>query len=137
MTTERYRIVDDTHVYFVTYSIVEWLPVFVSEEACRIVTDSLNFCHDKKGLCTNAYVIMPTHMHVIFFDNTFDNERLQRALADFRKFTGRSRSDYCAGHMPRCFLETLRVSSTADRERRFWQPPHRPDRRSQVTQTKS
>ena len=28
---ERYRIRDDAHVYFVTFSIVEWLPVFVTE----------------------------------------------------------------------------------------------------------
>ena len=54
MTSERFRITGDAHVYFVTYSIVEWLTVFVSEEACRIVTDSLNFCHEKKQLCTNA-----------------------------------------------------------------------------------
>ena len=127
MTTERYRIVDDAHVYFVTYSIVQWLPVFVSDAPCRIITDSLKFCHEKKGLCTNAYVIMPTHMHAIFFDRTFDNERLQRSLADFRKFTGRSLSDYCAAHMPKCFLETLRESSTVDRERRFWQPSRHPE----------
>ena len=127
MTTERYQIVDDAHVYFVTYSIVEWLPVFVSDEPCRIITDSLNFCHEKKGLCTSAYVIMPTHMHAIFFDKSFDNERLQRSLADFRKFTGRSLSDYCAGHMPKCFIETLRANSTADRERRFWQPSRHPE----------
>jgi len=50
MTTERYRITDDAHIYFVTYSVVEWLPVFVSDVACRIVTDSLNFCHQNKHL---------------------------------------------------------------------------------------
>ena len=127
MTTERFRIVEDAHVYFVTYTIVEWLPVFVSEEACRIVTDSLNFCHERKGLCTNAYVIMPTHLHAVFFDRPFDNKRLQQSLADFRKFTGRQLSDFCAGHMPKCFLETLRASSTADRERRFWQPSRHPE----------
>lgn len=127
MTTERYRIGDDAHVYFVTYSIVEWLPVFVSEEPCRIVTESLKFCREKKGLCTNAFVIMPTHMHAIFFDEKFDNERLQQSLTDFRKFTGRSLSDYCVGHLPKCFLETLRASSTADRERRFWQPSRHPE----------
>jgi len=127
MTTERYRITDDAHVYFVTYSIVEWLPVFVSEEACRIVTDSLNFCREKKHLCTNAFVIMPTHMHAIVFDAEFSNERLQRSIADFRKFTGRSLSDYCGSHTPKCFVETLRTSSTADRERRFWQPSRHPE----------
>jgi REP element-mobilizing transposase RayT len=74
-----------------------------------------------------AYCLMPTHMHAIFFDAKFDNERLQRSLADFRKFTGRSLSDYCACHLPKCFLETLRASSTADRERRFWQPSRHPE----------
>ena len=126
MTSERYRISDEAHVYFVTYSIVEWLPVFVSEKACRIVTDSLNFCQQKKHLCTNAFVIMPTHMHAIFFDAEFNNERLKRSLADFRKFTGRSLSDFCGGHMPTCFAETLKTSSTADRNRRFWQPSRHP-----------
>lgn len=127
MTTERYRIVDDAHVYFLTYSIVEWLPVFVSEKPCHIVIDSLNFCHDKKGLCINAFVIMPTHMHAIFFDREFNNERLQRTLTDLRKFTGRQLSDYCDHHMPKCFRETLRTSSTADRERRFSQPSRHPE----------
>ena len=127
MATERYRITDDAHVYFVTYSIVDWLPVFISEAACKIVTDSLKFCHQKKNLRINAFVIMPTHMHAIVFDADFNNEQLQQSLTDFRKFTGRSLSDFCAGHMPKCFHETLRASSTADRERRFWQPSRHPE----------
>jgi putative transposase len=127
MNTERYRIHDEAHVYFVTYAIVEWLPVFVTAEAFRINTDSLNFCHKTKQLCTNAFVVMPTHMHAIVFDAAFDNERLQQSLADFRKFTGRSLSDYCGSHMPKCFSETLRASAATDRERRFWQPTRHPE----------
>ena len=42
---ERYRIHPDAAVYFVTYSVVEWLPVFIREATCKIVTDSLTFCH--------------------------------------------------------------------------------------------
>jgi hypothetical protein len=38
---------------------------------------------------------MPTHMHLIVFDEHFDAERLVRTLADCRKFTGRQLSDYC------------------------------------------
>ena len=30
---ERYRIQPDVAVYFVTYSVIEWLPVFISESA--------------------------------------------------------------------------------------------------------
>lgn len=80
-----------------------------------------------KGETKARMTIYLGNIHAIFFHKTFDNERLQRSLADFRKFTGRSLSDYCAGHMPKCFLETLRVSSTADRERRLWQPSRHPE----------
>ena len=100
---ERYRIHADAAVYYLTYSVVEWLPVFVSQASCQIVTESLSFCHRDKQLRVNAYVIMPTHLHMIVFDADWDSERLRRTLADLRKFTGRHLSDYCAGHAPRCF----------------------------------
>src|SRR5205807_8591726 len=81
---ERYRIHAEAAVYYLTYSVVEWLPVFVSQASCKIVTDSLAFCHRAKHLRINAYVIMPTHMHLIVFDADLDSERLVRTLADFR-----------------------------------------------------
>lgn len=124
---ERYKIHQDGSVYFVTYSVVEWLPVFVSEKTCRIVTDSLTYCHQHKGLRINAWVIMPTHLHAIVFHESFGSEALRSVLADFRKFTGRSLSDFCSSHMPRCFSKTLSESAGEDRERRFWQPTRHPE----------
>jgi putative transposase len=123
---ENYGITSDASVYFLTYSVVEWLPVFVSEKACKIVTDSLCYCHTNKHLRINAFVIMPTHVHLIAFDASHDSERLVQTLTDFRKFTGRQLSDYCtSNHVPRCFGETLREQTTTDRTRRFWQPSRR------------
>jgi REP element-mobilizing transposase RayT len=124
---ERYRFHDDGAVFFVTFSVVEWLPVFVSEDTCKIITDSLNFCHRSKGLHTSAYVIMPTHVHGIFFDTNFDATRLEKTLVDFRKFTGRQLADYCQRHMPACFTDALRQSAGDDRERRFWQSTRHPE----------
>ena len=57
---ERYRIVADVGGYYVTFTVVDWLPVFINESACKIITDSLNFCVKQKALRVNAYVIMPT-----------------------------------------------------------------------------
>jgi len=74
---ERYRIVADVGLYYVTFTVTEWLPVFIEETACKIVTDSLNFCIQKKRLGVNAYVIMPTHVHAILFDAEFNSERLK------------------------------------------------------------
>lgn len=124
---ERYRFHSDGAVYFVTFSVVDWLPVFVSEAACKIASDSLNFCHHNKGLRTNAYVIMPTHLHGVFFHATFDAKLLETTLTDFRKFTGRQLCDFSEKHMPACFSDAFREAAGDDRERRFWQPTRHPE----------
>jgi len=100
---ERYRVVEGQGLYFLTFSIVQWLPVFTNQAPCRIVTESLNFCHLNKNLRINAFVIMPTHLHLVAFDEAFDGKHLQQTITDFRKFTGRRLADYCAEHSPACF----------------------------------
>ena len=124
---ERYRIYSDGGVYFVTFTVVDWLPVFVSETACRIIAESLNFCHQDKGLRVNAYVIMPTHLHAIVFRETHDPDRLKATLTDFRKFTGRRLVDYCIQVMPSCYHRVLVESAGSDRNHRFWQPTLHPE----------
>ncbi len=123
----RYQVVQEYALYFVTFSVVEWLPVFVVEEPCCIVTDSLNFCHRHKHLRINAYVIMPTHLHAILFDEDFDANRLRQTLADLRKYTGRQLTDYCVSYMPACFASTLRDAAGKDRQHRFWQAGTHPE----------
>src|SRR5437588_4074195 len=123
---ERYRFHADGALFYVTFTVVYWLPVFVAEAACKIVTESLNFCHERKGLRTNAYVIMPTHLHGIFFHESFDTKSLENVLTDFRKFTGRQLADYSKDHLPRCFTEVFQQRAGEDRERRFWQPTRHP-----------
>lgn len=123
---EPYRIVPDHAVYFVTFTVVEWLPVFVNDDTCQIMTQSLDFCHREKGLRTNAYVIMPTHMHAILFDETFDATRFARSMADLRKFTSRQLADYCSAHLP-IFDQVLRKKAGSDRERQFWQATRHPE----------
>ena len=123
---EKYRFHNDGAVFFVTFSIVDWLPVFVSGAACEIITNSLTFCHQQKGLRINAFVVMPSHFHAIVFHESFDGGRLESVVTDFRKFTGRQLCDFCARHLPVCFSKTLREKCGNDRERRFWQSSRHP-----------
>ena len=122
---EVFRIHDNAALYYFTFSVIHWLPVFVSEESCRIITDSLNFCHQKKGLRVNAYVIMPTHMHLVAFDADFDNQRLHQTVMDMRKFTDRNLADFCDQKMPRVFGQLMAGHKRSDRTRQFWQPSRR------------
>jgi REP element-mobilizing transposase RayT len=124
---ERYKIHAGVGVYFVTFTIVEWLPVFIEEATCEIITDSLNFCIENKGLRVNAYVLMLNHLHAITFDRDFDSERLKHTLDDFRKFTGRQLADYCDTHFSPAFGEAFRRHAREDRQRRVWQPTQHPE----------
>ncbi|MCZ7667098.1 MAG: hypothetical protein M5U34_07690 [Chloroflexi bacterium] len=92
---ETAKIQEGAALYYLTFTVVYWLPVFVSEEPCLIVTESLNFCHHQKSLRINAFVIMPTHVHLIVFDGAFDNERLRQTINAMRQYTGRQLSHYC------------------------------------------
>src|SRR5262245_35208940 len=123
---EHYRFHPDGAIFYVTFTVVEWLPVFVSEAACRIITDSFNFCPQNKGLRINAYVVMPTHLHAIVFHESFQAKPLEKVLTDFRKFTGRQAADFALQHMPRCFTAVLRDLAGMDRERVFWQLTRHP-----------
>jgi hypothetical protein len=123
---ERYRFHPDGSLFYVTFTVVDWLPLFISEFACRIVTESLTFCHHKKGLRVNAYVIMPTHLHAIVFHDSFQAKPLEATLTDFRKFTGRRLADYADHHCPQCFRDLFRAKAGEDRERRLWQATRHP-----------
>ena len=123
---ERYRIIENVGLYYVTFTVVEWLPVFLEETACKIITDSFNFCIRNKNLGVNAYVIMPTHLHAITFDVEWKSARLKHTLDDMRKFTGRQLLDFSARHLPGCFTDVFRQHAGTDRERRFWKSTQHP-----------
>ena len=123
---ETYQIHEGAFVYYLTFTIIEWLPVFIAEEPCLIVTDSLNYCHQHKSLRINAFVIMPTHLHLILFDADFDVGRLRRTLRDMRQYTGRKLTDYCEWHMPEVFRDVIHQPRRADRARQFWQQSRHP-----------
>jgi putative transposase len=124
---ERYRIHPDAALYYCTFTVVDWLPVFVSERSCRIITDSLRFCSEQKHLAIDSYVIMPTHLHLIVFDQTWDATRLEKTLTEFRKFTGRQLVEFCRQAMPPGFNAAFVAAAGDDREHRFWQPTRHPE----------
>ena len=116
---ERYRIVKDVALYYITFTVIEWLPVFIDETACKIVTDSLNYCIRNKCLGVNAYVIPPTHLHAILFDIKFNSDRLKHTLDDMRKFTGRQLVAHAALHLPKIYMVVFQENAGKDRQHDF------------------
>lgn len=85
---ERYRVFENGVVpHFITWSITDWLPIFVSEAYCNIITDSLEHCRRDKGLLVHSYVVMPTHVHAIL--SVLPGNDLSAVLRDSRKHTAK------------------------------------------------
>lgn len=123
---ETAKIQEGAALYYLTFTVVFWLPVFVSAEPCLIVTESLNYCHHHKSLRINAFVIMPTHVHLIVFDADFDNDRLRQTINAMRQYTGRQLGNYCHNKMPAVYGQVIGSPQRQDRANQFWQQSKHP-----------
>ena len=82
---DRYKITEKDGVYFITSTIVQWLPVFTNSGYFEIITDSLRFCIKNKALKLYAYVILDNHFHLVVSSPQFSD-----TIAALKKFTARN-----------------------------------------------
>mgnify|MGYP001397687830 FL=1 len=61
----RYKIVDLEGIYFLTSSIVAWIPALIGRDTLDMMVESFAFCRKNKGLKIYAYVIMENHFHMV------------------------------------------------------------------------
>jgi len=90
---------------FLTLTIVDWIDLFTRPVYSEIVIDSLQFCQNGKGLLLFAYVIMPSHIHLIA--RTDARTGLSPILRSFKSFTAKR------------FLSYIQDKSTSE-SRRTW-----------------
>jgi REP element-mobilizing transposase RayT len=86
MPRSRYRIFeDDVNVpYFLTCTVVGWLPIFTRPESVDIVLNSWRFLQKKNRLTLYGYVIMENHLHLIA-----SSPDLRKEIGDFKSFTAK------------------------------------------------
>jgi putative transposase len=80
----RYKISEVEPPHFLTCTIVNWLPVFTRIKYLEIVTSSLAFCRQQKGLRLHAYVILDNHLHLVA-----SSENLTQVMRDFKRHTAK------------------------------------------------
>ena len=80
----RYKINDADQIYFITCSIVEWIPVFTRKAYIDILIDSLTFCRVNKELKIFAYVILDNHLHLLI-----SGDNLSNTIKDLKRHTAR------------------------------------------------
>jgi putative transposase len=114
----RYRIHEPHRAYFVTVTVIEWLPIFTTGGCCDIIVHSLEHCRLKKGLKIHAWVIMDNHLHAILAAPD-----LAAVLRDFKSFTARQLLAQIAEEKREWLLNQLRFYRAPNRAAEFqvWQ----------------
>jgi putative transposase len=70
------RKANTDHAFFLTFTVVGWIDLFTRKECCDIIIESLRYCQENKDLEIYAFVIMPSHIHLVA-------RRKQGLMSDF------------------------------------------------------
>jgi putative transposase len=116
--------------YFVTCTVINWLPIFETESFCRIVVDSLNFLSEQKNTAVNAFVVMPSHLHAILWPAA--GVHLSDVLRDFKRHSSRQISSTARLLGERGYLSAFstarKLGRKADRSTfKVWQDGFHPE----------
>ncbi len=83
--SNKYKFRNPDGIYFISFSVVDWIDVFIRNVYKDILLDSIVHCQKNKGLVVHAYVIMTSHVHMIISRNS--NYNLEDIMRDMKKFT--------------------------------------------------
>lgn len=103
-----YSIVDPHATYFLTFTIVGWVDLFTRKECRDIIIQSLKYCQENKGLNLNAYVIMPSHIHLIVSAKE-GSKGLSYIIRDFKSHTFRELEKFIMHNKAESRKEWLKV----------------------------
>ena len=124
MTRTRYRIFEDEYPYFMTDTLVAWLPVFAYPDFVQIVLESWRFLQRQRGVQILGYVVLENHLHWIAVAND-----LSKHVGHFKSYTARSIIDRLNERGFLAMLEQLhyfKLRHKSDQRYQLWQEGSHP-----------
>ena len=103
MSRSRYRIFETEYPYFMTCTIVGWLPVFTRPEAVNIIYDSWKHLQRECHFELFGYVILENHLHL-----AARAPELSDVMKRFKSYTARCIIDLLTEHNAEMLLWQLR-----------------------------
>ena len=86
--SRNYKFHNPEGLYFVSFSVIDWLNVFIQDKYKNIVVESLSYSQKEKGMAIAAWCIMPNHVHLIF--RSVKGKHPSLLLGDLKRFTSKS-----------------------------------------------
>lgn len=128
--SRKYKFSDSNKLYFVTYTVINWIDVFIRDEYRQVLLNSWEYCKQHKGLDIYAYCIMTSHVHMIIGSH---DKSLSDIMRDMKSFTstqmrkaienheGESRKEWMLWMMKRAGLKNAN-----NHDFQFWQQDNHP-----------
>ncbi|MGZ5208157.1 MAG: REP-associated tyrosine transposase [Sulfuricurvum sp.] len=90
------------HPYFITCTILHWIPIFTRVETAQIVLESLNYLQKSDNLKIYAYVILENHLHLIA-----SSDDISKSMQKFKSFTAKEILHYLQKQNAKTILDQL------------------------------
>ncbi len=88
MSSENYKIGNQNSVYFLTFTVTDWVDIFTRLNYKNIIVDSLSYCRQQKGLKLYSWCLMTNHLHLVCsVDPPF---RMSDFIRDFKRHTAKA-----------------------------------------------
>ena len=85
--SHQYRVRNHEEIHFVTFTIVDWIDVFIRPSSKQLIIDSFIYCQKNKGLEIYAFCLMTNHLHLLV--SARSPVRLPDIVRDFKKHTNK------------------------------------------------
>ncbi len=121
---------DANYAYFITCSVVDWLPLFEDQAYRKIILDSLAYLRENKAVKLNAFVVMSTHLHTVLWPHGGVN--ISDVLRDLKRHTSRAISREATRQAHDKYLRAFAAARTTFRSGRgsdhqVWQEGSHPE----------
>ncbi len=120
--SRKYKFRDQDKLYLVSFSVINWIDVFVRTEYKEILLDSFRFCQKEKGLEIYAWCIMTSHVHLIIGSQ---KNNLEDIMRDFKSHTSRALKKEIANHPKESrrewMLKMMQIMGTQNSNNKFFQ----------------
>lgn len=127
----KYAIRDQDKFYFVTFTVIHWIDVFIREEYRNVFIESIRFCQKEKGLLVGAWCLMTSHAHLII--GTKGDMKLEDIIRDLKSYTSRHIRKAIEGNAQESRREWLLnaminagTTKSNNKDFQFWQQHNHP-----------
>ena len=128
--SRKYKFGDNDKLYFISFSVVHWIDVFIRNDYKEVLLESWRFCQKEKDLEIYGWCIMTSHVHMIVGTK---GRPLDKIIGEMKSFTSTSLRKIIKEHPAESrkewmlwMMEKAGKKNSSNNDWQFWQQHNKP-----------